>query len=124
MLLFVLFQLDKDTKDFLQAATLVLGVIVALGAAGKVISNVLKGTIAAIKLWFVQTVRDVVSEELQPLKDRQERHAQIFEGFVRSQDEIKEIVSELLPNGGSHFRDIVTELNKNVQELRNENRGK
>jgi predicted PurR-regulated permease PerM len=73
--------------------------------------NYVKSLINQIATWIKDQVHSIVREEIAPLKASAETQYEIIH-------EIKETVEQFLPNGGSHFRDLVEQLNTNIESMK------
>lgn len=105
----------------LQGLSLIAGTLVIVSAAVTLIYKNIKKWVQKTAEWIEHSVRHIVKEEIQPLKDEFAEHreinAQSFQSAVEALEEVKEIVKELTPNDGSHLSDVIRDTAKNVEKL-------
>lgn len=105
----------------LKDASLIAGTVVIVLSAITVLVKIARNSVKNIAEWFKQETSDIIKQELIKASFEgtraAERNGKVLILCVSLLKDIKETVSELLPNGGSHFRDTFDELNQRVKEM-------
>lgn len=138
--------LSKPNSDTLTAISLVAGTIIVVLAAGRALVRLVRNTVRRIAGWITREVKEIFQIEIKPVKDdiavlkgkvdelgefvagsrqknldfqetNKKTNLKFHETNVNTLHEIKDIVSELLPNGGSRLRDVIDNMDTNIKKL-------
>jgi predicted PurR-regulated permease PerM len=103
-----------DTEHLKYYGLVAATLTAVVGALFKFITYV-KSLINQTANWIKDQVHSIVREEIAPLKASAETQYEIIH-------EIKATVEQFLPNGGSHFRDLVEKLNTNIESMKSDDK--
>lgn len=117
----------KANENFRDTA-LIATTLVAVIAAGKVVDTLVRKWIAKTAGWFQKEIKDIIKGELVPITEsiaeattkinaNSASRVRGFEYTAKALLEIKDIVSTLTPNDGSHLHDTIVEIDANIKTL-------